>query len=89
MQGGKTLLKNGEMIAQTPYDVELNKDIYPEKELIQNVYNFLDNLSNWYVRRNRRRFWKSENDSDKNAAYFTLYTLLMNFINAVNIFLNM
>src|SRR5262249_8082783 len=30
-------------------------------------------LSNWYVRRNRRRFWKSENDADKRAAYMTLY----------------
>ncbi len=37
---------------------------------------FLDDLSNWYVRRCRRRFWKSEADSDKNAAYSTLYTVL-------------
>jgi len=40
----------------------------------------LDNLSNWYVRRNRRRFWKSENDNDKNAAYLTLYNALMTYI---------
>jgi len=37
---------------------------------------FLDDLSNWYVRRSRRRFWKSEQDSDKNEAYATLYTVL-------------
>jgi isoleucyl-tRNA synthetase len=37
---------------------------------------FLDGLSNWYVRRSRRRFWKSEADADKNAAYSTLYTVL-------------
>ena len=37
----------------------------------------LDQLSNWYVRRNRRRFWKSKNDNDKNAAYLTLYNCLM------------
>jgi len=37
---------------------------------------FVEELSNWYVRRNRRRFWKSENDSDKEAAYHTLYTCL-------------
>jgi isoleucyl-tRNA synthetase len=39
---------------------------------------FVDNrLSNWYVRRNRRRFWKSEQGPDKLAAYQTLYTVLM------------
>jgi len=36
-------------------------------------------LSNWYVRRSRRRFWKSENDSDKNEAYATLYIVLKEF----------
>jgi isoleucyl-tRNA synthetase len=35
-----------------------------------------DKLSNWYVRRNRRRFWKSEKGEDKLAAYQTLYTVL-------------
>jgi isoleucyl-tRNA synthetase len=35
-----------------------------------------EKLSNWYVRRNRRRFWKSEADADKTAAYQTLYTVL-------------
>ena len=38
---------------------------------------FLDDLSNWYVRRSRRRFWKSEHDADKNAAYATLYQVLL------------
>jgi isoleucyl-tRNA synthetase len=37
---------------------------------------FVEELSNWYVRRNRRRFWKAENDSDKQAAYLTLSTCL-------------
>jgi isoleucyl-tRNA synthetase len=36
----------------------------------------IDELSNWYIRRNRRRFWKSENDSDKAAAYQTLYACI-------------
>ncbi|MCC6643824.1 isoleucine--tRNA ligase, partial [Candidatus Peregrinibacteria bacterium] len=40
---------------------------------------FVDNLSNWYVRRSRRRFWKSENDQDKDEAYQTLYTALVIF----------
>ena len=37
---------------------------------------FVDRLSNWYVRRSRRRFWKSEGDADKQAAYATLYECL-------------
>ena len=38
---------------------------------------FVDQLSNWYVRRSRRRFWKSENDTDKLSAYATLYRCLV------------
>lgn len=38
---------------------------------------FVDNLSNWYIRRSRKRFWKSEDDGDKEKAYQTLYTTLV------------
>jgi len=38
---------------------------------------FVESLSNWYVRLSRRRFWKSENDSDKQGAYATLYECLV------------
>ncbi len=38
---------------------------------------FVDNLSNWYIRRSRKRFWKSENDEDKNNAYATLHYVLV------------
>lgn len=41
------------------------------------IATFVDNLSNWYVRRSRRRFWKSEEDADKVAAYLTLYECLV------------
>ncbi|NPV09861.1 MAG: isoleucine--tRNA ligase [Anaerolineae bacterium] len=41
------------------------------------IERFVDNLSNWYVRRSRRRFWKSEADRDKAAAYLTLYECLV------------
>jgi isoleucyl-tRNA synthetase len=37
----------------------------------------MDDLSNWYVRRSRRRFWKSEHDSDKDTAYATLWHVLV------------
>ncbi|MBI2453687.1 class I tRNA ligase family protein [Candidatus Peregrinibacteria bacterium] len=43
------------------------------------LLSFVDKLSNWYIRRSRRRFWKSENDEDKNDAYKTLYGVLVNF----------
>ncbi|HPB40695.1 MAG TPA: isoleucine--tRNA ligase, partial [Flexilinea sp.] len=41
------------------------------------IQTFVDRLSNWYLRRSRRRFWKSGEDADKNAAYYTLYTALV------------
>ncbi len=41
---------------------------------------FVDNLSNWYIRRSRKRFWKSENDGDKNEAYQTLYYVLVELV---------
>lgn len=41
---------------------------------------FLDDLSNWYIRRNRRRFWRNEKDNDKKAAYFTIHTVLVTFL---------
>ena len=59
------------------------KDYYEKFEvykLMKESSIILDHLSNWYVRRNRRRFWKSENDNDKNAAYLTLYNALMTYI---------
>lgn len=40
------------------------------------IERFVDQLSNWYVRRNRRRFWKAASGSDKQSAYLTLYECL-------------
>jgi isoleucyl-tRNA synthetase len=44
--------------------------------LMEQFEKFLDALSNWYLRRSRRRFWKSESDTDKLAAYATLFEVL-------------
>lgn len=41
------------------------------------IERFVDNLSNWYLRRSRRRFWKAESDADKDAAYATLFEALL------------
>jgi isoleucyl-tRNA synthetase len=49
---------------------------YDAAEATSRIEAFLDNLSNWYVRRCRRRFWKSTHDTDKAAAYQTLYDVL-------------
>ena len=51
------------------------------------LVDFIDNLTNWYVRRSRRRFWKSENDSDKMQAYATLYYVLVQFAKTLAPFL--
>jgi len=50
-------------------DFDLNRSVAP-------FVGFIDLLTNWYVRRSRRRFWKSEDDNDKSQAYDTLYTVL-------------
>ena len=57
-------------------DVTADLDAYDVHIADQRIESFVEELSNWYVRRNRRRFWKSESDADKQAAYATLYTCL-------------
>jgi len=57
------------------YTVQM--DTYDVTKAARSVSEFtIDQLSNWYVRRNRRRFWKSDRGSDKTAAYQTLYECL-------------
>jgi isoleucyl-tRNA synthetase len=52
-------------------------DDYDAKTAGEAIESFVDQLSNWYVRRNRRRFWKSTDPDDKRAAYLTLYECLV------------
>ena len=58
-------------------DIRTSLDEYRLDKSMRKVEVFLEDLSNWYIRRNRRRFWKSEDDSDKQAAYHTLYNVLL------------
>jgi isoleucyl-tRNA synthetase len=51
-------------------------DTYDAVEPARRIQRFVDDLSNWYIRRSRRRFWKSQSDTDKRAAYQTLYETL-------------
>ncbi|MFC1945616.1 isoleucine--tRNA ligase [Chloroflexota bacterium] len=57
-------------------DVDGALDVYNPTEAGRRIEAFVDYLSNWYVRRSRRRFWKSESDADKLSAYYSLYTCL-------------
>ena len=58
-------------------EVTKSMDSYNLTAATRRIQEFVDNLSNWYVRRNRRRFWKSESDADKLAAYSALYRCLV------------
>lgn len=57
-------------------EVEERTEAYDLQGALKPILPFLDDASNWYVRRSRRRFWKSEDDSDKNDAYKTLHYVL-------------
>ncbi len=55
-------------------------DAYDLQKAIGPIVDFVDLLNNWYIRRSRRRFWKSENDGDKLQAYGTLFEVLMKLV---------
>ena len=58
-------------------DVERGLNNYNLQDATKPILPFLGDASNWYVRRSRRRFWKSEDDGDKNDAYRTLHYVLV------------
>ena len=58
-------------------EVERHMDTYNIPDALSPILPFLDDASNWYVRRSRRRFWKSEDDGDKSDAYRTLHYVLV------------
>ena len=57
-------------------EITENMDAYNIPRALEGVLPFLDDASNWFVRRSRRRFWKSEDDGDKTQAYQTLHYVL-------------
>lgn len=67
------LSRLNEAIAETTKEA----DEYKLAHAIQPIFQFVGDLSNWYVRRSRRRFWKSYDDSDKRSAYVTLHYALV------------
>ena len=58
-------------------EVERGLNNYNLQDATKPILPFLGDASNWYVRRSRRRFWKSEDDGDKNDAYRTLHYVLV------------
>ncbi len=59
-------------------DTQTRLDQYDIPGACHVIWQFMDALNNWYIRRSRDRFWREEKDADKQAAYDTLYTVLHN-----------
>lgn len=64
-------------VHQLTQEVERHMDGYDLPNAMKPILPFIDDASNWYVRRSRRRFWKSGDDADKNNAYRTLHYVLV------------
>ncbi len=62
---------------QLAAEIEKNMDAYDIPNAMKPILPFIEDASNWYVRRSRRRFWKSGDDTDKNNAYKTLHYVLV------------
>ncbi len=62
---------------QLTQNIEKNMDGYDIPNAVKPILPFIEDASNWYVRRSRRRFWKSGDDTDKNNAYRTLHYVLV------------
>lgn len=58
-------------------EVTTSMDAYDLQSAVRPFVHFIEDLTNWYIRRSRRRFWKSEDDDDKQQAYETLYQVLL------------
>lgn len=64
-------------VHQLTAEVDESMQKYDIPGALKGVLPFIDDASNWYIRRSRKRFWKSDNDSDKNDAYRTLHYVLV------------
>ncbi|CAN5416417.1 isoleucine--tRNA ligase [soil metagenome] len=64
-------------VHQLSAEIEKHMDAYDIPNAVKPILPFIEDASNWYVRRSRRRFWKSGDDGDKNNAYRTLHYVLV------------
>jgi isoleucyl-tRNA synthetase len=65
------------------HDINTEMEAYRLYKTVPAMVAFVEKLTNWYIRRSRRRFWKSEDDADKASAYATLYQVLVTFSKAL------
>ncbi len=74
-------------LSETLAEITTVMDQYDIPGACAYIEEFMEILTNWYIRRNRRRFWKSESDEDKQNAYNTLYTVMVTLTRMVAPFL--
>jgi isoleucyl-tRNA synthetase len=67
-------------------NVKEKLDVYDVTEAGRLISIFVDDITNWYIRRSRRRFWKSDSDTDKQSAYQTLFFVLFQFAKIISPF---
>ena len=68
------------LVNKLVHDVEGAMDRYDLSHAVHPFVDFIDQLTNWYIRRSRRRFWKDEASKDRHEAFRTLYTVLMDLV---------
>ncbi|MDR0933076.1 MAG: isoleucine--tRNA ligase [Victivallales bacterium] len=66
-------------MSQMVEELRVELDAYNLQKAANRFSRFIDDLTNWYIRRSRRRFWKSSDDTDKREAYQTLHYVLLTF----------
>lgn len=62
------------------HDVELGMDIYDLSHAVEPFVGFVEQLTNWYIRRSRRRFWEGKASQDRDEAFATLYHVLIELV---------
>lgn len=65
------------------FDVEESLEKYQLSNAVESLVKFMESLTNWYIRRNRRRFWEDSNPADQQVAFATLYSILYTFTQVI------
>jgi len=75
------------LVQKLIYDVEKAMEHYDLKEASLPIAGFIDRLTNWYIRRSRRRFWNDDDTPDRRDAFTTLYIVLTTFMKVAACFI--
>jgi isoleucyl-tRNA synthetase len=68
------------LVNKLVHEVELGMDGYDLSLAVEPFVGFIDQLTNWYIRRSRRRFWEEEESADRSQAFATLYYVLLDLV---------